>query len=159
MPTFLNDGWIVAIFLFNHIITIFGFPQAIVPNHISHFQNLMIIGFSTWKIIPILSSSQWTSWSHQQSLENHASMHGGDEQKKLEFTTLLISLGLSNFRQNLHWFHTFLVGIWVRSSVANWMQNLIFETSHRTPDQHLCRRGTFLISNKARWDPSWCFSH
>jgi hypothetical protein len=39
MPTFLHDGCIAALFIFNHIITLFGAPQDIVTDHSSHFQN------------------------------------------------------------------------------------------------------------------------
>jgi hypothetical protein len=39
MPTFLNDGCTVDLFLFNHIITRFGVPRAIVTDHGAHFKN------------------------------------------------------------------------------------------------------------------------
>jgi hypothetical protein len=39
MPTFLNDGCTAALVLFNHIITHFGVPRAIVTNHGAHFKN------------------------------------------------------------------------------------------------------------------------
>jgi hypothetical protein len=39
MPTFLNDGRTAALFLFNHIITHFGVPHAIVTDHGAHFKN------------------------------------------------------------------------------------------------------------------------
>ena len=42
MPTFLNDGHTVALFLFNHIITHFGVPCAIVTDHGAHFKNQMM---------------------------------------------------------------------------------------------------------------------
>jgi hypothetical protein len=42
MPTFLNDGRTTTLFIFNHIITCFGVPKAIVTNHGSHFQNQMM---------------------------------------------------------------------------------------------------------------------
>jgi hypothetical protein len=42
MPTFDNTGKIAALFIFNHIITRFGVPQAIVTDHGSHFQNFMM---------------------------------------------------------------------------------------------------------------------
>jgi hypothetical protein len=42
MPTFLNDGHTAALFFFNHIITRFGVPHAIVTDHGSHFQNQMM---------------------------------------------------------------------------------------------------------------------
>jgi hypothetical protein len=42
MPTFLNDGRIAALFLFNHIITCFGVPCAIVTDHGAHFKNQMM---------------------------------------------------------------------------------------------------------------------
>ena len=37
MPTYVEDGKIVVLFLFNHINAIFGIPRAIVTNHKSHF--------------------------------------------------------------------------------------------------------------------------
>jgi hypothetical protein len=39
MPTFLNDGYTTSLFVFNHIITHFGVPHAIVTDHSSHFKN------------------------------------------------------------------------------------------------------------------------
>jgi transposase InsO family protein len=42
MPTFLNDGRTTDIFIFNHIITHFGVPQALFIDHGSHFQNQMM---------------------------------------------------------------------------------------------------------------------
>jgi hypothetical protein len=42
MPTFMNYGCTATLFLFNHIITLFGVPQDIVTNHGSHFQNQMM---------------------------------------------------------------------------------------------------------------------
>ena len=42
MPTYAEDGKTVALFLFNHIIAIFGVPQSIVTNHGSHFRNEMM---------------------------------------------------------------------------------------------------------------------
>jgi hypothetical protein len=42
MPTFDNTEKIVALFIFNHIITIFGVPQAIFIDHDSHFHNFMM---------------------------------------------------------------------------------------------------------------------
>jgi hypothetical protein len=46
MPTFLNDGRTATLFIFNHIITRFGVPQAIVTDHGSHFQNQMMSEFA-----------------------------------------------------------------------------------------------------------------
>jgi transposase InsO family protein len=40
MPTFDNIEKTTVLFIFNHIITRFGVPQAIVTNHGSHFHNL-----------------------------------------------------------------------------------------------------------------------
>jgi hypothetical protein len=40
MPTFDNTGKTATLFIFNHIITRFGVPQAIVTDHGSHFQIL-----------------------------------------------------------------------------------------------------------------------
>jgi hypothetical protein len=42
MPTFDNTGKTTALFLFNHVITCFGVPQAIVTDHGSHFRNNMM---------------------------------------------------------------------------------------------------------------------
>jgi hypothetical protein len=42
MPTFLNDGRTAALFVFNHIITHFGVPRAIVTDHGAHFKNQMM---------------------------------------------------------------------------------------------------------------------
>ena len=42
MPTYAEDGKIVALFLFNHIIARFGVLQSIVIDHGSHFYNQMM---------------------------------------------------------------------------------------------------------------------
>jgi hypothetical protein len=42
MPKFDNTGKTAALFIFNHIITRFGIPQAIITNHGSHFRNFMM---------------------------------------------------------------------------------------------------------------------
>jgi transposase InsO family protein len=42
MPTFDNNGKIIALFIFNHIVTRFGVPQAIVTDHGSNFCNFMM---------------------------------------------------------------------------------------------------------------------
>jgi hypothetical protein len=42
MPTFDNTGKTAALFLFNHVISRFGVPQAIVTDHGSHFRNFMM---------------------------------------------------------------------------------------------------------------------
>jgi hypothetical protein len=42
MPTFLNNGCTTSLFLFNHIITHFGVPHAIVTDHGAHFKNQMM---------------------------------------------------------------------------------------------------------------------
>jgi hypothetical protein len=41
-PTFDNIGKNTTLFIFNHIVTQFGIPQAIVTNHTSHFWNFMM---------------------------------------------------------------------------------------------------------------------
>eukprot|EP00253_Pinus_taeda_P026715 PITA_26715 len=43
MPTFSADNKTAVIFVFNHIITRFGVPQAIITDHGSHFRNIMMI--------------------------------------------------------------------------------------------------------------------
>jgi hypothetical protein len=42
MLTFDNTGKTTALFIFNHVITRFGVPQAIVTDHGSHFRNNMM---------------------------------------------------------------------------------------------------------------------
>jgi hypothetical protein len=42
MPTFDNTRKNVVLFIFNHIVTRFGVPQAIITNHGSHFCNFMM---------------------------------------------------------------------------------------------------------------------
>jgi hypothetical protein len=42
MSTFDNTGKTTTLFIFNHIITRFGVPQAIVTNHGSHFRIFMM---------------------------------------------------------------------------------------------------------------------
>jgi len=42
MPTFSADSKTAATFVFNHIISIFGVPQAIITDHGSHFRNIMM---------------------------------------------------------------------------------------------------------------------
>lgn len=43
MPTLNNSGKMAAIFFFNHVVSRFGVPQAIVTNHGSHFCNHMMV--------------------------------------------------------------------------------------------------------------------
>jgi hypothetical protein len=42
MPTFDNTEKTATLFIFNHIITRFGVPQAIVTDHVTHFHNFMM---------------------------------------------------------------------------------------------------------------------
>ena len=42
MPTYVEDEKTAALFLFNHIIARFDIPRAIVIDHASHFQNIMM---------------------------------------------------------------------------------------------------------------------
>jgi transposase InsO family protein len=42
MPTFDNTGKTIALFIFNHIITRFGVPQAIITDHGINFWNFMM---------------------------------------------------------------------------------------------------------------------
>ena len=39
MPTYVENGITTSLFLFNHNITRFGIPQAIISDHGSHFRN------------------------------------------------------------------------------------------------------------------------
>eukprot|EP00253_Pinus_taeda_P011946 PITA_11946 len=43
MPTLNNSGETTALFFFNHVVSRFGVPHAIVTNHGSHFHNHMMI--------------------------------------------------------------------------------------------------------------------
>eukprot|EP00253_Pinus_taeda_P026035 PITA_26035 len=42
-PTLNNSGETTALFFFNHVVSIFGVPQAIVTDHGSHFRNHMMV--------------------------------------------------------------------------------------------------------------------
>jgi hypothetical protein len=42
LPTFDNTGKTATLFIFNHIISLFGAPQDIVIDHSSHFRNFMM---------------------------------------------------------------------------------------------------------------------
>ena len=46
IPTYVEDGKIAALFLFNHIIARFRIPRSIVTEHGSYFQNKMMIELS-----------------------------------------------------------------------------------------------------------------
>eukprot|EP00253_Pinus_taeda_P014198 PITA_14198 len=43
MPTLNNNGETAALFFFNHVVTRFGVPRAIVTDHGSHFHNHMMV--------------------------------------------------------------------------------------------------------------------
>jgi hypothetical protein len=43
MPTFIDDGKNISLFIFNHINTRFRFLQAITIDHSSHFRNHMMV--------------------------------------------------------------------------------------------------------------------
>ena len=47
MPTYLNDGKTMTLFMFNHIIARFEVPKQLVTDHGSHFQNAMMTELST----------------------------------------------------------------------------------------------------------------
>ena len=47
MPTLIANGKTTAQFLFNHVITRFGVPQAIVTDHGSHFHHYMMAELTT----------------------------------------------------------------------------------------------------------------
>eukprot|EP00253_Pinus_taeda_P026958 PITA_26958 len=61
MPTLSEDGHTVAQFIFNHVISRFGVPQAIVTDHGKHFRNHMMRTFgmhkSNWHLM--LFSALW----------------------------------------------------------------------------------------------------
>eukprot|EP00253_Pinus_taeda_P035480 PITA_35480 len=43
MPTLNNNGETIALFFFNHVVSRFGVPQAIIIDHGSHFHNHMLV--------------------------------------------------------------------------------------------------------------------
>lgn len=43
MPTIVNDGETIALFLFNQVISCFRIPKEIVTDHGIHFQNKMMV--------------------------------------------------------------------------------------------------------------------
>jgi hypothetical protein len=43
MPTFINDGKTMVLFIFNQIVARFGIPKEIVTDHGGHFKNKMMI--------------------------------------------------------------------------------------------------------------------
>eukprot|EP00253_Pinus_taeda_P009003 PITA_09003 len=43
MPTLNNSGETTALFFFNHVVSRFGVPQAILTNHGSHFHNHVMV--------------------------------------------------------------------------------------------------------------------
>eukprot|EP00253_Pinus_taeda_P024240 PITA_24240 len=47
MPTLNNNGEMAALFFFNHVVSRFGVPQAIVTDHGSHFHNHMMVKLAT----------------------------------------------------------------------------------------------------------------
>ena len=65
MPTYVKYEKITTLFLFNHIISRFRIPRAIVTDHGSRFQNKMMadlsakLWFSDGNSTKLLSSGQW----------------------------------------------------------------------------------------------------
>eukprot|EP00253_Pinus_taeda_P001821 PITA_01821 len=47
MPTLNNNGEMTALFFFNHVVSRFGVPQAIVTDHGSHFDSHMMVELAT----------------------------------------------------------------------------------------------------------------
>jgi len=47
MPTLNNSGETTALFFFNHVVSRFGVPQAILTNHGSHFHNHVMVELAT----------------------------------------------------------------------------------------------------------------
>eukprot|EP00253_Pinus_taeda_P008901 PITA_08901 len=47
IPTLINSGKTAALFFFNHVVSRFGVPQAIVKNHGLHFHNHMVVELAT----------------------------------------------------------------------------------------------------------------
>ena len=46
IPTYAEDGKLITLFLFNHVIARFGVTQYIVTDHESHFRNQMMVKLS-----------------------------------------------------------------------------------------------------------------
>eukprot|EP00253_Pinus_taeda_P006813 PITA_06813 len=59
MPTLNEDGHTAAQFLFNHVISRFGVPQAIVTDHGKHFRNHMMTELTTQLGLKHVSSSPY----------------------------------------------------------------------------------------------------
>ena len=78
MPTFDNTGKTATLFIFNHIITRFGVPQAIVTDHSSHFHNFMISELT-----------EKLGLRHENSTSNYLQANGQVEEINNVLTTML----------------------------------------------------------------------
>ena len=87
--TYAEDGETVALFLFNHIIAIFGIPRAIVTDHGSHSQNKMMAELSTK-----LGFFHDNSTPYYPRANGQVEANGRERQVKLAFAVFLITMGL-----------------------------------------------------------------
>jgi hypothetical protein len=84
MPTFLNDGRTTTLFLFNHIISRFGVPHAIVTDHGAHFKNQMMselhvkLGFRHENSSPYYPQANGQVEAINKVLKTHDPTHGGE---------------------------------------------------------------------------------
>ena len=82
MPTYVKDGKISTLFLFNHIIAIFRVPQSIVTDHGSHFCNQMMeelsakLGFHHENSTPYYPQDNCQVEAINLSFENYDSSNG-----------------------------------------------------------------------------------
>jgi transposase InsO family protein len=84
MPKFDNTEKTTTLFIFNHIITRFGVPQAIVTEHGTHFHNFMMFEI-TYKL----------GLRHENSTPYYPQANGQVEATNKVFTTMLrLSVGI-----------------------------------------------------------------
>jgi transposase InsO family protein len=118
MPTFLNDGRTAALFLFNHIITRFGIPHAIVTDHGAHFKNQMMselhikLGFRHENSSPYYPQENGQVEAINKVLKTMIQRMVGENKISWHLQLFSHSLGLSHVCENLNRIHSFPVGLW-----------------------------------------------
>jgi transposase InsO family protein len=144
MPTFLNDGHTATLFFFNHIITHFGVPQAIVTDHGSHFQNQMMselhakLGFLHENSSPYYPQENGQVEAINKVLKTMIQRMVGENKTSWHLQLFSALWAYRTFSENCYWIHSFPVSIWHRSCFTNRVQNSLVETQSRTPASHFC---------------------
>eukprot|EP00253_Pinus_taeda_P010880 PITA_10880 len=72
MPTLNNSGEKTALFFFNHVVSRFGVPQAIVTDHGSHFCNHMMVELAAKLGLSHECSTPYYSQANEQTLVRNA---------------------------------------------------------------------------------------